>query len=253
MSTKNFKLTVQYDGTRYSGWQIQKEQITVQGLLKECAQKIIKSNDINIIGSGRTDAGVHSFGQVANFKINTNMSGLDLKNAMNANLPLDIRVVESEVVDEDFNSRFSAKKREYLYKIKNLLSPFDYKYYHLDKYNVDIDLLNKCADIILSNNDFSNFCKHSPDVDNYSCSIDCSSWDLKPCSSDFNNYLLEYRIRANRFLHHMVRMLVGTMLEVSRSRISIKDFKMMFEKGAERNRIVTAPSKGLYLFRVYYE
>jgi len=248
LSIKNFKLTIQYDGTCYSGWQIQKEQKTVQGLLRECVQKIVKSKSINIIGSGRTDSGVHSIGQVVNFKVNTNMESLDFKNAMNANLPYDIRVVDSEVVGDDFNSRFYAKKREYLYKIKKSLSPFDYKYYHLNKYNTDISLLNQCAEIISKNNDFSNFCKHSPDVDNYFCTIDCSFWEFESDKS-----ILQYRVRANRFLHHMVRMLVGTMLEVYKGRISIQDFKKMFNYGTERKRIVTAPSKGLYLFKVYYE
>ena len=248
MSIKNFKLTIQYDGTCYSGWQIQKEQKTVQGLLKDCVQKIVKSKNVNLIGSGRTDSGVHSIGQVVNFKVNTNMESLDFKNAMNANLPYDIRVVDSEIVDDNFNSRFCAKKREYLYKIKKSLSPFDYKYYYLCKYDTNIHLLNQCAEIILKNNNFSNFCKHSPDIDNYFCTINYSFWEF-----DLDGSVLQYRVRANRFLHHMVRMLVGTMLEVYKSSITIEDFREMFNDGAERKRIVTAPSKGLYLFKVYYE
>jgi len=248
LSIKNFKLTIQYDGTCYSGWQIQKEQKTVQGLLKSCVQKIVKSESVNLTGSGRTDSGVHSLGQVVNFKVNTNMSSLDFKKAMNANLPNDIRVSRSEVVDEDFNSRYSAKKREYLYMIKKSVSPFDYKYYHLSKSSIDINVLNECAEIILNNNDFSNFCKHSPDVDNYLCSVDHSLWEVK-----LEESVVQYRIRANRFLHHMVRMLVGTMLAVSGGSISLEKFKKMFDECSDRNRVVTAPSKGLYLFKVYYE
>ena len=253
MSIKNFKLTIQYDGTSYSGWQIQKEQKTIQGLLKECVQKIVKSNNVNIIGSGRTDAGVHSFGQVANFMVETKMNALDFKNAMNANLPFDVRVIKSEIVDKDFNSRFSAKKREYVYKVKRSLSPFDYDYYHSHSHNVNFEVLNQCAEIILSNSDFSNFCKHSQDVESYNCYVDYSLWTEKIVENEMNDCITEYRIRANRFLHHMVRMLVGTMLEVSKNRISVEDFKGFFEKDASRNRIVTAPSKGLYLFKVYYE
>ena len=253
MSTKNFKLTIQYDGTRYSGWQIQKKEDTVQGLLKECVQKIIKSKNVNVLGSGRTDAGVHSLGQVVNFEINTNMNGTNIKNAINANLPKDIRVTSSEIVDKNFNSRFSAKKREYLYMIKNSVSPFDYRYYHLHKYDINVDLLNECAAIVLNNNNFSNFCKHSQDMDNYLCSIDYSFWKMDSCENNSGEYILKYRIRANRFLHHMVRMLVGTMLEVSKDHITIKDFENLFKKDANRNKVLTAPSKGLYLFKVYYE
>ena len=248
MSIKNFKLTIQYDGTCYSGWQIQKDQKTVQGLLKNCVQKIVKSENINLVGSGRTDSGVHSIGQVVNFKVTTNMGSLDFKKAMNANLPYDIRVVKSEIVDMDFNSRYSAKKREYLYMIKKSVSPFDYKYYHMIKDNIDIDILNQCAEIILKNNDFSNFCKHSPDIDNYFCSIDYSLWEV-----NLEESVIQYRIRANRFLHHMVRMLVGTMLSVSKGSISLEKFKNMFYEKTDRNRLVTAPSRGLYLSKVFYE
>ena len=111
MSIKNFKLTIQYDGTSYSGWQIQKDQNTVQGVLKKCIETIIHQDNVNVIGSGRTDSGVHAIGQVANFKINTNMSNINLKNAMNANLPKDIQVINSEIVTDDFHSRFSALSR----------------------------------------------------------------------------------------------------------------------------------------------
>ena len=115
MSIKNFKLTIQYDGTNYSGWQIQKDQKTVQGTLKQSVENIIHNNNVNIIGSGRTDSGVLSLGQVMNMKIETNMNETEMLKSMNANLPYDIKVVKSEIVDENFNARFSAKKREYVY------------------------------------------------------------------------------------------------------------------------------------------
>ena len=118
MSIKNVKLTIQYDGTRYSGWQIQKEQNTVQGELKKCIEEIVKEDNVNIIGSGRTDSGVHALGQIANFKVNSNMSDLDFKNAINSKISKDIRIIKVEIVDNDFNSRFSALKREYVYIIK---------------------------------------------------------------------------------------------------------------------------------------
>ena len=119
MSIKNFKLTIQYDGTKYSGWQFQKDQKTVQGMLKQCVEKIIYHDNVNIIGSGRTDSGVHSLGQVMNMKIETNMNETDMLKSMNSNLPHDIKVIDSEIVDENFNSRFSAIKREYVYQIIN--------------------------------------------------------------------------------------------------------------------------------------
>ena len=247
MSIKNFKLTIQYDGTFYSGWQIQKEQNTIQGELKDCIENITKQKNINIIGSGRTDSGVHAKGQVFNFKIKCDMNELDFMHAINANISKDIRVIKSEIVDGKFNSRFSALKREYIYMIKKDTTPFDYKYYWNYKYNFNIDLLNQCSDIILNNTDFSNFCKHSPNIDNYSCLIDYSKWSLN------SDKILTYKIRSNRFLHHMVRMLVGTMLEVSRGRIDINYFTNLFNIDSDNKKIFTAPSKGLYLLKVYYE
>ena len=135
MSTKNVKITILYDGTCYSGWQIQKDQDTIQGKLKECIESIVQESNVNIIGSGRTDSGVHALGQVANFKVDSDMSDLDFKNAINAKAPKDIRIIKVEIVDNNFNSRFSALKREYINKIKKTVSPFDYKYYWDYKYD----------------------------------------------------------------------------------------------------------------------
>ena len=246
MSTKNFKITIQYDGTSYSGWQIQKDQDTIQGKIKECIESIVHETNINIIGSGRTDSGVHALGQVANFKVKSNMNDKDFKKAINAKVPRDIRIIKTEIVDDNFNSRFSALKREYIYKIKKTVSPFDYKYYWDYKYDFNPDKLDECAQIILDNNNFYNFCRHSPDVSNYFCSIESSLWEA-------NGNDLVYTIKANRFLHHMVRMLVGTMLEVSRSRININDFKKLFNEETKNNKVLTAPAKGLFLSKVYYE
>ena len=248
MSNKNIKITIQYDGTSYSGWQIQKDQDTIQGKLKECIQGILHQNDINIIGSGRTDSGVHALAQVANFKVKSNMDDRNFKNAINAKIPKDIKIIKAEIVDDSFNSRFSALKREYIYKIKKVISPFDYKYYWNYKYDFNIDKLKECAKIVLNNDNFSNFCRHSPDIDNYLCLIDFSKWEI---NSDLSK--LTYKIIANRFLHHMVRMLVGTMLEVSRGLISINDFQKLFNEEIKNNKVLTAPSKGLFLSKVYYE
>ena len=102
----------------------------------------------------------------------------------------------------------------------------------------------------MNNTNFSNFCRHSPDIDNYLCLIDFSEWEVL---NDPNGDRLIYKIRANRFLHHMVRMVVGTMLEVSRNRIAIQDFKELLDGRSKNNRVLTAPSSGLYLSKVYYE
>ena len=246
MTTKNFKLTIQYDGTDYCGWQIQKNVITVQATIKKALEEIVKTNNVNVIGSGRTDSGVHSVGQVCSVKLKTNMTNIQLLKALNSKLPNNIRVSLSEIVDDNFNARFSAVDREYIYKIKKESSPFDYKYYWNYPYDYDINILNNCAKIVIEQNNFYNFCKPSPDIKNYNCTINYSQWEIE-------NDILIYQINANRFLHHMVRMLVGTMLEVSRGKISKVDFLNLFNQNLNKNMILTAPSKGLYLFKVKYE
>ena len=246
MTTKNFKLTIQYDGTDYCGWQIQKNAITVQATIKKALEEIVKTNDVNVIGSGRTDSGVHSVGQVCSVKLKTNMTNIQLLKALNSKLPNNIRVSLSEIVDDNFNARFSAVDREYIYKIKKESSPFDYKYYWNYPYDYDINILNNCAKIVIEQNNFYNFCKPSPEIKNYNCTISYSQWEIE-------NDILIYQINANRFLHHMVRMLVGTMLEVSRGKISKVDFLNLFNQNLNKNMILTAPSKGLYLFKVKYE
>ena len=246
MTTKNFKLTIQYDGTDYCGWQIQKNAITVQATIKKALEEIVKTNNVNVIGSGRTDSGVHSVGQVCSVKLKTNMTNIQLLKALNSKLPNNIRVSLSEIVDDNFNARFSAVDREYIYKIKKECSPFDYKYYWNYPYDYDINILNNCAKIVIEQNNFYNFCKPSPDIKNYNCTINYSQWEIE-------NDILIYQINANRFLHHMVRMLVGTMLEVSRGKILEVDFLNLFNQNLNKNMILTAPSKGLYLFRVKYE
>ena len=246
MTTKNFKLTIQYDGTDYCGWQIQKNAITVQATIKKALEDIVKTNNVNVIGSGRTDSGVHSVGQVCSVKLKTNMTNIQLLKALNSKLPNNIRVSLSEIVDDNFNARFSAVDREYIYKIKKESSPFDYKYYWNYPYDYDINILNNCAKIVIEQNNFYNFCKPSPDIKNYNCTINYSQWEIE-------NDILIYQINANRFLHHMVRMLVGTMLEVSRGKILEVDFLNLFNQNLNKNMILTAPSKGLYLFKVKYE
>lgn len=246
MTTKNFKLTIQYDGTDYCGWQIQKNAITVQATIKKALEDIVKTNNVNVIGSGRTDSGVHSVGQVCSVKLKTNMTNIQLLKALNSKLPNNIRVSLSEIVDDKFNARFSAVDREYIYKIKKESSPFDYKYYWNYPYDYDINILNNCAKIVIEQNNFYNFCKPSPEIKNYNCTISYSQWEIE-------NDILIYQINANRFLHHMVRMLVGTMLEVSRGKISKVDFLNLFNQNLNKNMILTAPSKGLYLFKVKYE
>ena len=242
----NCKLKISYDGTNYSGWQIQPSNKTIQGEI-ECALKNIFKEKIDLIGSGRTDSGVHAYSQVANFHVSININPEQIKQAINANLNNDIFVKSCDIVDDAFHSRFSAIERQYEYNISKNHNPFNRFYKWTLKWeNIDCEILEKCSKIILGEYDFGNFCKATSKKDNNVCIINQSQWT-------FNRNTMKYKIKANRFLHHMVRFLVGTMIEVSRGKISINDFKiLMKDKSNTKIRIVSAPAKGLFLKEIRY-
>ena len=239
-------MTITYDGSDLYGWQVQKKGRTVQGDIQDAFKKIFKDNHINLIGAGRTDSGVHALGQTANIKIDTDMKTEKLRDALNGNLQNDIYISECKEVNEDFHSRFSATKREYKYKIRTSFSPVDRNYVWTLAENIDVNKLHDCAKLVLGEHDFTQLSKKNDDIDNKVCNVFDSNWTI-------NNSSLNYRIRANRFLHHMVRYLVGVMVEVSKKHLlSVSDFKSMIN-AEERKMIFKAPSKGLYLENIYYE
>ena len=153
----NIKLNISYDGTHFSGWQIQPSQRTIQDELQNTIQNIFKNKKIKLKGSGRTDSGVHANGQIANFCINTNMTTDQIKNAINSNTSEDIYVNSCKFEKDDFDSRFSAKNRQYIYKITTNFDPFIRNYYWFLSYKIDELKLNECASIILGKHDFKLF------------------------------------------------------------------------------------------------
>ena len=239
-------MTIQYDGTSLYGWQAQSDERTVQGDIEVALKKIFKNQKINLIGSGRTDSGVHALGQIANIKLDTDMENESLLNAVNGNLDdNDITITNVDKVNSDFHSRFSALKREYIYKISTEYSPIERDYYWSIQEEINIQKLHDCAKLIIGEHDFTQLSKKNDEIDNKICNIYLSEWDI------FENKI-HYKIIANRFLHHMVRYLVGTMIEVSKNRsFTTNDFDLMLQ-GKDREQIFRAPSKGLYLKKIYY-
>ena len=241
----NYKLYISYDGTNFSGWQIQPDVRTVQQDLQNAIQGIYKDSTIKLYGSGRTDSGVHAYGQIANFYIDTKMTVDQIIKAINSKIKRDIYVYKCEIVDENFNSRFSAKNREYIYKISKIFDPFSRNYTWFVSYDLDIDKLHDCAKYITGNHDFKLFCKSLSLKEKNNCIITESSWSVQ------GNCII-YKISANRFLHHMVRMLVGTMIEVSKGSLPIDIFYNMVRAENLKSHVVTCPSNGLYLNKVNY-
>jgi len=239
-------MTIAYDGSDLHGWQIQKKGRTVQGDIEDALKKIFKNNKINLIGAGRTDSGVHALAQIANVKVNTDMQSEKLKDALNGNLNNDIYISDCKEEHKDFHSRFSAVRREYKYKIQTSFSPVNRRYIWNINDDINLDILHECANLVLGEHDFTQLSKKNEELDNKICHVYDSQWEI-------NGDKVNYRVQANRFLHHMVRYLVGVMIEISKHHIlSTKDFNAMIN-GADRKMIFKAPSKGLYLEKIYYD
>jgi len=240
----NYKLTIQYDGKNYAGWQIQVNAITVQETISNAIAQILRK-EINLIGSGRTDAGVHALGQVANFSIDSALDANKFKYSLNSVLPDDISIDKIESVDEHFHSRFSAKRRSYVYLICNKKSPFFDRYSYTLFSELNPDKLNTLAKGLLGELDFTSFSKINPEVQNKVCEIIEARWRRH------KNFFIFY-IEANRFLYGMVRAIVGTLLKAHQKGEGIDYIKNILNR-QDRNAAADAvPASGLFLYKVKY-
>ena len=238
-------MVVQYDGTHFFGWQVQAKGRTVQGDIEGALQKIHLQEKITLNGSGRTDSGVHAKAQVASIKIDSSLTAEQLVKALNSGLEKDVRIVSCTEVDENFHARFSAKERRYEYHTVSEETPFNYKRAWCLKYDVDFHLLDECAALLRGNHDFTAFCKANAEVEHKRCIVFDSKWEKTSTG-------MTYHVKANRFLQHMIRFLVGTIVEVGRGRMTIDDFKLFMNGGHPDLAVVRAPAHGLYLAEVRY-
>ncbi len=241
---RNIKLLVEYDGTNYVGWQRQKNGISIQEKIEDAAAKITCAN-INLIGAGRTDAGVHARGQVANFFTDCKLNENDLKRALNAMLPDDIVIHSVAEVDEHFSARYSAKGREYKYYLSNKQTAIERNYVWQIGYLLNINIMNDCCEIIKGVHDFQAFCKSEADAEHYRCNVEFANWE------HLDNRFI-FTIIANRFLHGMVRALVGTMVNVGRGHTAEEKFQKILDSKNRQFAGQSAPAKGLFLNSVIY-
>tara|TARA_B100001142_G_C14328639_1_gene653213 strand:+ start:589 stop:1329 length:741 start_codon:yes stop_codon:yes gene_type:complete len=239
-----YKIVVQYDGTDYHGWQIQKNHKTIQGEL-ENALSDLAPHKISICGSGRTDSGVHALAQVAHFDLLEKINPELIINSLNAKIDRNIRVLRCGIVNDDFHARFSATKRSYIYRLRTNSYILDHHFTHHSS-PLDLKLLNKASQLIIGDHDFTSFSKNNPKITNRRCIIYDSIW--KESES-----VLNYNITGNRFLHHMVRYLVGTMIEIGKKKYSLKKFERLLTFPKEDVQIYKAPPNGLILEKVDYE
>lgn len=245
MPRKYYKLIVEYEGTEFSGWQLQQNARTVQFELEKALASLFQEK-IRVTASGRTDAGVHALGQVAGFSAQKRRTLDEIRLGLNALLPEDVSIHSVEEVGEMFHPRFNAKRRSYIYKICPHESAIQRRFTWFLRESLNITNMQLCADMILGKHDFQSFCSSNAEVNHYFCTIECAKWDYD------NSDLLEFFISANRFLHNMVRILVGTMVEVGRGKISVEEFKTIILKKDRNAAGPTAPAQGLFLVKVEY-
>lgn len=243
---KNIKLTIEYDGTNYHGWQVQPNAITVQQIVKEAIEKLTKE-DINLIGASRTDEGVHAYGQVANFFTNSTILPEKFSYAINSFLPEDIVIVKSELVDEDFHSRYDTKGKKYRYIIYNRemkSALLNNRAYHVRK-KIDVNIMKEAAKFLVGKHDFSSF-KSSGG------SAKTSVRTIHDIVIEEKDDMITIEVSGDGFLYNMVRIIAGTLVEFGVEKRNPSDMLDILESKDRRKAGKTAPSQGLYLVEIYY-
>lgn len=251
----NFKLLIQFDGTDFHGWQVQdNKQRTVQGELERVLTKLNGGETAFVKGSGRTDAGVHAEGFVANVQLKTPFSEDKLLRAINGNLRSDVRILQVEEVSDDFHARFNAKGKTYVYRVINshIVSPFWSRYALQEGRFLDIEKMKTAAQMFVGKHDWRAFSAAKSDVKDRVRTI--TEFSIE---SNFDerakNSIIEFRLTGNGFLRYMVRSIVGTLLEVGRGEKDFATIQRAIETGDRSLAGMTSPAHGLTLLKVYYD
>ena len=240
-----YKIKIQYDGTNYFGWQMQSQQRTIQAEIENALAPLNNDKRVKVTAAGRTDAGVHALGQAAHFDLNTVLKPAQLLKALNARLPHDIRILEAAPKSDEFHARFSAIKRYYHYQCylgDNLL----YRNQSWFINEIDKSTLNRFSQKIMGEHDFLSLSRLNKQLDNTKCHIYQSEWIE-------NDNMLIFNVCGNRFLHHMVRYLVGTMVAGAQGKISLEYFEDLLNNPQKNVKIFKAPPEGLILIGIDYD
>lgn len=241
---RNIRLTLEYDGTDFVGWQIQAKGRSVQEELTRVLDRLTGAH-VNLIGAGRTDAGVHARGQVANFRTDSPLPAENILRALNGMLPPDIRIRDAADVPLEFHARYSAVARRYRYSITRTQRAIGRRHAWFVPYRLDTDLMRQAAQGFLGTHDFTSFCRAGAERDHNLCTVALSAWT--PEADE-----LAYDIEANRFLHGMVRALVGTMVDIGRGHTPLEEIPAILQ-ACDRSRAgMAAPPHGLSLEEVRY-
>ncbi len=242
----NYRIIIQYDGTRYNGWQSQPDGNTVQDKITGAISQI-SGEEVKVVGSGRTDAGVHALGQVANFRIPVELDLFKFQHSLNAVLPDDISIVKLEKAHWNFHARYYAKKRTYFYLFTKFKSPFysRYSWYNTTFSGLDVNKLNEISQPLLGEHDFTSFTRKKIETPDRICNVFQIRWSA-------NKNFIIFRITANRFLRGMVRTIVGTLLDSAFDENSVEKIKEILELKNRDSAGQTAPPQGLFLYKIEY-
>jgi tRNA pseudouridine38-40 synthase len=249
-----FKLTIAYDGTDFHGWQFQANQPTVQGEITSVLRRLTQEN-VQLYAAGRTDAGVHAMGQVANFRTRSALSAKEFQRALNALLPPTIRIVAAEEVGPDFNARWSARGKVYRYRLYRgkVVPPFLWRYVLHYPFPLDEDAMRDAAARFVGIHDFSSFAAStgSEDIDeDRSMEREIYAAELQ-CTEDGEE--LWFTVHGRSFLRYMVRKMMGTLLEVGRGKMQPGDIDKLYELKDRSKSGPTAPPQGLCMVRVEHD
>lgn len=234
-----------YNGTHYHGWQYQPNAASVQETMNKAFSTILNS-EINLMGAGRTDTGVHAKEMFAHFDFENPIDTKNLIHKLNSFLPKDIVIYDVFPVDDEAHTRFDATKRTYEYHINTFKDAFlqEQSWYFHQK--LDLDLMNKAAKSLLNHTDFQSFSKVNTDVNTFDCSIFEAYWKE-------DDGKLIFTISANRFLRNMVRSIVGTLINIGLHKITLDDFESIIESKNRDKAGFSVPAHGLYLTKIEYD
>ncbi|MBV8631085.1 MAG: tRNA pseudouridine(38-40) synthase TruA [Silvibacterium sp.] len=252
----NWKLVLAYDGTDFHGWQVQPDHATIQGELAAAIERITGERVLPQ-GSGRTDAGVHARAQVASFQLSAPIPPENLHRALNRALPAAIRVLSAEHASADFHARHSVREKSYEYRIfqGEICPPWKARYVYALNWPLDVERMRMAAESVIGEHDFTSFAASDPDLAARNGSDDERPGNVRTIySSEFvlEGELLVYRVRGNGFLHHMVRNLVGTFIDVGRGHLEPGDLRRILDAKSRAAAGATAPARGLWLENVEY-
>jgi tRNA pseudouridine38-40 synthase len=251
---RNFKLTIAYDGTDFHGWQIQKNRPTVQGEIVSVLRRLTQE-DTQLLGAGRTDAGVHALGQVGSFRTQSALSALEFHRAMNALLPPTIRIVAVEETGPDFSARWSAKGKIYRYRIYRgkVVPPLLWRYVLHYPFPLDEEAMRDAAARFVGMHDFTSFAASTGSEDDdkeRNMQREIFSTELRRTEDDEE---LWFTVHGKSFLRYMVRKMVGTLLEVGRGKLTPADIDKLYELKDRSKSGPTVPPHGLFMVMVDHD